>query len=143
MCLRNLQKFSFILVTLIILISSASSFARLSREDSIAERLAPIGNVYLSGGSSLDTKIEKKLSKDAGVKRYKSMCFACHDTGASGAPKVGDKALWANRIKSQSIETIYKHAIEGYKAMPAKGGCISCADEEIKMAVDYMLEKSK
>ena len=47
------------------------------------------------------------------------------------------------RIKSQSIEAIYKHAIEGYKAMPAKGGCISCSDEEIQMAVDYMLEKSK
>ena len=132
-----------ILVTLIIFMASSLSHARLSREDAIAERLAPIGDVYLTGGEALGTKIEKKLSKDAGVKRYKSMCFACHDTGASGAPKIGDKALWSNRIKNQSIETIYKHAIEGYKAMPAKGGCVSCSDEEIKMAVDYMLEKSK
>jgi len=135
------KKLCFVLSILITLMSS--SYAYLSREDAIAERLAPVGNVYLTGGSSVDSKIEKKLSKDAGVKRYKSMCFACHDTGASGAPKLGDKAVWETRIKSQSIETVYKHAIEGYKAMPAKGGCVSCSDDEIKMAVDYMLEKSK
>ena len=143
MLFGNYKKIFLSLTTVTIVLSSSLSYARLSREEAIAERLAPIGNVYLADGESLNTKIEKKLSKDAGMKRYKSMCFACHDTGASGAPKIGDKALWSNRIKNQSIETIYKHAIEGYKAMPAKGGCVSCSDEEIKMAVDYILEKSK
>jgi len=135
------KKLCFVLSALIIFMSN--SHAYLNREDAIAERIAPVGDVYLSGGSSLDTKIEKKLSKDAGIKRYKSMCFACHDTGASGAPKLGDKAAWDTRIKSQSLETVYKHAIEGYKAMPAKGGCVSCSDDEIKMAVDYIIDKSK
>lgn len=73
---------------------------------------------------------------------YEANCLACHAAGVAGAPKVGDKAGWSARI-AQGSETLYKHAIAGFKAMPAKGGNASLKDEEVKAAVDYMVTASK
>ena len=77
---------------------------------------------------------------------YKQACFACHGTGAAGAPKTGDKAAWADRIK-QGNDTLYEHAIKGFKGskglMPAKGGRANLSDAEVKAAVDYMVAQSK
>ena len=80
-----------------------------------------------------------------GQKDYQAACFACHGTGAAGAPKVGDKAAWKARIASGNA-ILYKHAIKGYKGkkgfMPAKGGS-SLSDSAVKAAVDYMVKNSK
>jgi len=81
-----------------------------------------------------------------GQKTYQSACFACHGTGAAGAPKTGDKAAWAPRIKTGNA-TLYDHAIKGYKGakgvMPAKGGRMDLSDDAVKAAVDYMVAQSK
>lgn len=118
------------------------NYNALSREERIIERIKPIGSVYLTEGAQLDIGVKPKLGKDAGIKRYKVSCYICHDTGASGAPKLGDKTAWNPRLK-KGKETLYKHAIEGFNAMPAKGGCLSCSDEEITLSVDYMLQKTQ
>ena len=80
-----------------------------------------------------------------GQKDYQAACFACHGTGAAGAPKVGDKAAWKARI-AQGKETLYKHAIKGFKGktgfMPAKGGS-SLSDAAVKAAVDFMVKGSQ
>lgn len=77
---------------------------------------------------------------------YEQACFACHGTGAAGAPKLGDAAAWANRV-TQDKATLYKHALEGFTGqtgiMPAKGGRADLSDEQVKAAVDYMLDQSK
>lgn len=78
---------------------------------------------------------------DAGKKLYDASCQACHGTGVAGAPKLGDKAAWAPRIK-QGADTLVKHAIEGFKGMPAKGGS-SASDADLKAAVEYMVGASK
>lgn len=70
---------------------------------------------------------------------YESVCFACHDTGAAGAPKRGDAAIWEPRL-AEGRETLYSHAINGLNAMPPKGGRPSLSDEEVKAAVDYMVQ---
>lgn len=72
---------------------------------------------------------------------YNSICGACHNSGAAGAPKIDDKAAWAPRV-AQGKETLYKSALGGKGAMPAKGGS-SLSDDEIKGAVDYILSKVK
>lgn len=133
------RKLKFLLVSILAVYSLNNS--ALSREERILERIKPLGSVYLADGAQLATA-KPKLGKDAGVKRYKASCYICHDTGASGAPKLGDKGSWGARI-NKGNDTLYKHAIEGFNAMPAKGGCLNCSDDEIKMSVDYMLEKSK
>ncbi|MFP4263275.1 MAG: c-type cytochrome, partial [Halomonas sp.] len=68
-------------------------------------------------------------------------CAACHDSGAAGAPVLGDADAWAERIE-QGTDTLYESAINGKGAMPAKGGS-SASDDEVKAAVDYMVEESE
>lgn len=81
-----------------------------------------------------------------GEKTYKTACIACHGTGAAGAPKMGDKAAWAPRIKKGS-DTLHTHALKGFKGskgfMPAKGGRMDMSDADVKAAVDYMVSHSK
>lgn len=82
----------------------------------------------------------------SGEGTYKSGCFACHDSGVAGAPKIGDKAAWATRA-AQGKAVLYTHAIAGFVgkggAMPAKGGNDKLADADVKAAVDYILARSK
>lgn len=75
---------------------------------------------------------------------YKSSCAACHDAGVAGAPKLGDKAAWAPRIKTGK-EALYKSGISGKPgtAMMAKGGAANLSDADVKAVVDLMMAKAK
>ncbi len=77
-----------------------------------------------------------------GKATYEQYCTGCHTTGAGGAPKLGDAGAWEPLMKS-GMDTLYQNAINGIAAMPAKGTCTSCSDQEIKDAVDYMISVSK
>lgn len=73
---------------------------------------------------------------------YKKTCAVCHDQGIANAPKLGDKAAWAPRIK-QGKETLYTVGIKGKPGtgMVAKGGNASLSDADVKAAVDFMMSK--
>ena len=73
---------------------------------------------------------------------YDSACFACHMTGAAGAPKLGDKALWGPRI-AQGMDVLYTTALNGKGAMPPRGGRMDLSDADVKAAVDYMVEQAR
>jgi len=92
-------------------------------------------------GTKAPAQSEPAAEPKSGKEVYNSVCSTCHDAGVAGAPKIDDKALWASRLEDGS-ETLYKNAINGLNAMPAKGGNPSLSDEEVKNAVDYMLEQS-
>ena len=77
----------------------------------------------------------------AGKKVYESVCMACHDSGAAGAPKFGDKAAWAPRV-GKGLDEVVKVATKGLNAMPPKGG-FAGSDEEFRAAVEYMVNGSK
>ena len=83
---------------------------------------------------------DKKLTR--AEKNYNETCMACHANEAIGAPVVGDKELWNERLKL-GIQTIYNHAINGFNAMPPKGGNMDLTDEEVKAIVDWMINNSK
>lgn len=68
---------------------------------------------------------------------YTAVCAACHATGLAGAPKMGDASAWGPRI-AQGYDTLLKHAIEGIRAMPAKGGNPDLDDVEVARALVYM-----
>jgi cytochrome c5 len=72
---------------------------------------------------------------------YKQACMACHAAGVANAPKFGDKAAWAPRIK-QGMPQLYETALKGKGAMPPKGGS-SAPDADVKAAVDYMVNAAK
>lgn len=76
-----------------------------------------------------------------GGETYNTYCAVCHKSGLNAAPKLGNKALWAKRI-AQGKETVYDHAINGLRGMPARGGIASLTDEEVKAATDYMVGRS-
>ena len=78
----------------------------------------------------------------ADVRTYRTACFACHGTGAAGAPKTGDKAAWKARIAA-GMDTMVKNAIKGKGAMPPKGGRPNLTDAQIKAVVEYMVAESK
>ncbi|MHB0775127.1 c-type cytochrome [Halomonas sp. WWR20] len=73
-----------------------------------------------------------------GEEIYNSTCVACHSTGVAGAPKRGDDTAWEPRL-AKGIDTLYDHAVNGFNAMPAKGGNPSLADEDVHNAVDYII----
>jgi cytochrome c5 len=78
----------------------------------------------------------------SGEEVYKGICFACHTTGVANAPKLGDKTVWAPRI-AKGIDTLYETSLKGLNAMPPKGGATNYSDDEIKAAVDYMVDAAK
>ncbi len=92
-----------------------------------------------------ETVAEAKPSID-GAKLYSTTCFACHDTGAAGAPKVGDKPAWVDRI-ARGKEALYEASINGITSptgvMPPKGGYMNLSDDEVKAIVDHMVSKSE
>ena len=76
-----------------------------------------------------------------GATIFNSICGACHNTGAAGAPKVDDKAAWAPRLATGKAALI-NSVTNGKNAMPAKGGA-TLSDEEIKNAVEYVMGRAK
>lgn len=73
---------------------------------------------------------------------YQSACAACHTTGAAGAPKLGDGAAWAPRIKT-GITALHTNALKGKGAMPPKGGNASLADADVRAAVDFIVAQAR
>lgn len=73
---------------------------------------------------------------------YQRNCMACHTTGAANAPKIGDAAVWAPRI-AKGMDTVMANVKNGLNAMPPKGLCMTCTDDELKAVVDYIFEQSQ
>lgn len=77
-----------------------------------------------------------------GAGTYEMFCIACHKLGISGAPRIGSAEAW-EELASTGVERLLARTIEGIPpAMPAKGGCLRCSDEQLKAAIDYMLDQS-
>lgn len=136
--------FLFILSGIVLLVATHFAYGALTGsldEKSIAERLKPDAEVTVVGGAPVEKQAAVKVA-DVGQQRYEETCKMCHETGLAGAPKFGDKSEWAPRI-ALGLDALVKNAIHGIKAMPPKGGCSSCSDEEIQKAVEYMVKHSK
>lgn len=77
-----------------------------------------------------------------GKATYEATCKACHEAGVAGAPKLGDKAAWAPRIKTGE-KTLIASVTKGKGVMPPKAGNPNLSDADIKAAVQYMVKTSK
>ena len=114
---------------------------------SVASEYTPVEAPSAAATAAPETSSAKLAQgDDKGKKVYDTTCVACHAAGVAGAPKFGDKALWAPRI-AQGMDTLYMHSIKGFQGktgmMPAKGGNMSLSDADMKAAVDYMVSQSK
>lgn len=102
----------------------------------VESRIRPLAD---AGFTLVDANAPRVLQAGAAV--YAAVCAACHDSGAAGAPKTGDTGSWSARL-GQGYDTLVKHAIEGIRAMPAKGGNPDLDDVEVARAVVFMTNKS-
>ena len=136
----NLIKRITLLIGLTISLFSTAGFAQDLSEAAIADRIAPVGNVYLDG-EIVTAKQGEDSSEPAGPrsgeKIYNTYCVACHGTGVLDAPKKGDPDAWQPRV-AQGPETLIKHAIAGFNAMPPRGTCGDCSDDEIAATVAFL-----
>jgi len=106
------------------------------------EDLAAIATYLKTVKSELPPTGSKKITAKTGQKIYDKYCVGCHGIGAGGAPKMGDAADWAPKIK-QGFPVLYQNAIQGIGNMPPRGTCGTCTDDEIKAAVNYIVDNSK
>jgi cytochrome c5 len=104
--------------------------------EEVATRIAPVAD---AGYTLKDANAPKVLQTGEAI--YTSTCAACHGAGVAGAPKFGEAGAWTARI-AQGYDTIVKHAVEGLRAMPAKGGNPDLDDVEVARAVVYMANKA-
>ena len=78
----------------------------------------------------------------SGAEVYDTYCATCHAMGIGGAPTFADNAAWAPRI-SKGMDTLMASTLNGINAMPAKGLCMSCSDDELSDAVIYMVDAAQ
>lgn len=118
-------------------------------------RLQPVGTVQagetgLAAIAAAEAARQQALASQVayggtldGAVIYQNLCGACHQSGAGGAP-APTKEAWAPRI-AQGLDTLVKHAIEGFQGssglMPARGGNPALSDEQVRAAVEYMVQK--
>lgn len=114
-------------------------------EQSIEERLKPVHSVYVEGdevpqvANAAPAAAGGASAARSGEQIYNTYCMACHNSGLAGAPKLGTAADWEART-ANGVEAVYSNAINGLNAMPPRGTCADCSDDEIKATVDYILE---
>jgi len=101
----------------------------------VEENIKPVAVVEVAAAGA--TSGAEKSGEDV----VKAVCSMCHAAGLMNAPKIGDKGQWQPRI-AQGYETLIKHAIEGIRTMPARGGNPSLTDGEIASAVAHMANAS-
>jgi cytochrome c5 len=116
--------------------SAVGAGSNAASPEATAARIAPVAD---QGFTLKDANAPKVLQSGEDV--YKATCAACHASGAAGAPKTGDAAGWSARL-AQGYDTVLKHAIEGLRAMPAKGGNPDLDDVEVARAVVFMANQS-
>ena len=130
------------LMAAIMMVFSGLLFA--ASDDKIIERIAPAGSVCVvgdscAGGLAVASTAGNSASQDP-QQTYNTYCVACHGSGANNSPIMGDAAAWQPRLE-KGLDTLYENAINGFNnnAMPAKGLCMSCSDEDVMATVDYIL----
>ena len=116
--------------------------AQATTNDDIAKRLEPVGKVCVQGQECKGMEVTASVGGGGGMTPddiIAKHCSACHGTGLLGAPKIGDAAAWKERADHQGgLDGILAKAITGINAMPPKGTCMTCTDEELKGAIEKM-----
>ncbi|WP_206202934.1 c-type cytochrome [Thioalkalivibrio sp. XN8] len=122
-------------------------------------RIRPVGQVAVAGADNSEIRdpggprpalaaapaaAAQPAADLTGEDVYKVACTACHGAGIAGAPKTGAVAAWEPRL-AQGMDTLVTHAIEGFQGeagyMPPRGGLSSLTDEQVRDAVQYMVDQ--
>jgi cytochrome c5 len=111
--------------------------------DALERRLAPVGKVCIQGQDCFAkpgkvSREQKPAGKDPAQVIDRS-CKSCHASGLLGAPKIGDKAHWETLARQQGgVDGLLRNAIKGINAMPPRGACSDCTDDDLRRAIQIM-----
>lgn len=116
----------------------------------IEERIKPIGQVRLADLAAPEENIKPETSPSSasptpdasGQAIYEQHCSICHRDGLAGAPKFRVAADWQPRLDKKNLDELIGSAIKGLNAMPMKGTCTECSEEDFKNVIQYMLPQS-
>lgn len=110
----------------------------------LVDRIKKVGEVCIEGEDCGSAPVVVAAAGGASVEEnYNKSCATCHIAGVAGAPKLGDAVAWEPRI-AKGMDTLYNSVINGLPpAMPAKGMCFSCSDDDLRALVDYMVDSLK
>jgi len=126
-----------------LLSSTVSAYGQSPEE--ITSRITPIGQVCIAGEECEVASAAAAGGSDGprdGESLYGTFCVACHSIGVAGAPKFGSADDWAPRL-AKGKDSLLSNALNGLNAMPPRGTCGDCSDEEIEEAIEYMLDNNK
>lgn len=128
--------------------SIAGAVVAQTRDEIIAERIAPVGQVCLLGEECAQGQAASASSGGAGgaaaggefdvTATFDQNCAMCHNTGMAGAPRRDDTAHWEARLADAGFDTLVTNAINGVNAMPPRGMCTTCSDDNIAELVRYL-----
>lgn len=130
----------------ILAVAAALAFWALNAQavtnDEIAKRLEPVGQVCIQGKECAGMEVVASTGGGAAKSPddiIATHCNACHGVGLLNAPKIGDAAAWKERADHQGgLDGLLAKAITGLNAMPAKGTCGDCTNDELKGAIQKM-----
>ena len=110
----------------------------------IETRIQPFSAVCIQGEICGGGDAVAESAGRSGEDVYNGACMACHSAGIAGAPATGDQIAWAGRI-SKGMDALYDSGINGVAGtgMIARGGCSDCSDDDIRAAVDFMVDSSR
>ena len=111
-------------------------------DEEITARLQPFGTVCRTGEDCASAVVKRTSGPLGGKAVYDQFCFACHAAGVGGAPLFGDATAWQPRI-DKGMEAMMATTLNGLNAMPPKGTCMACSDEELNGAVTYMIDQAQ
>ena len=119
--------------------SGDSSTSETMVENSVLERIKPVGEVRIDTSTQVASAEIVETAVRSGEEIYNSKCAGCHTSGVMGSPKYASLEDWAPRV-GLGLEKLTLSAIAGKGGMPAKGTCMDCTDNDIKITVQYMLD---
>ena len=119
--------------------SGDSSNSETMVENSVLERIKPVGEVRIDTSIKVASAEIVETAVRSGEEIYNSKCAGCHTSGVMGSPKFASLEDWAPRV-GLGLEKLTLSAIAGKGGMPAKGTCMDCSDNDIKITVQYMLD---
>lgn len=130
------MKMKFIMALIVgTLMSSVTAIAQEANDD-IAKRIMPIGKVHVAGAQP---EVAVVAGPRSGADIYNVSCVACHGSGVLGAPKKADAAGWGPRLEA-GFDAVWQNALNGKGGMPPRGTCADCSDDDIKAAIEFMIE---
>jgi len=106
--------------------------------ETAAPAVAPVSEPVEPEPAAPATEVAAAESDFDAAAAYQASCFACHGSDALGAPQPGDAAAWEERM-AKGMDAVMANVINGFNAMPARGICMTCSDDDLRSIVDYML----